>query len=54
MTSIWWTVTLRADGNRYAHVNVTGENEDAAIDAACQIELAPRRSVVSVKRFENA
>ena len=54
MADIWWTVTLRADGNRYAHVNVSAPDEDAAIDAACQIELAPRRSVISVKRFENA
>ena len=54
MTSLWWTVTLRADGDRYAHINVSALDEDGAIDAACQIELAPRRSVVSVKRFENA
>jgi hypothetical protein len=49
MTSQWWTVTLRADGNRYAHINVSAPDEDSAIDSACQIELAPRRSVVSVK-----
>jgi hypothetical protein len=52
VTNQWWTVTLRADGDRYAHVNVSTLDEDSAIDAACQIELAPRRSVISVEPYE--
>jgi hypothetical protein len=47
-----WKVTLRADGGRYAHLIVTGENEEDAMEAACRIELAPRRSVLSVSEYK--
>ena len=46
-----WKVTLRADGGRYAHLIVSGESGEEAIQTACNIELAPRRSVVSVERY---
>ena len=49
-----WKVTLRADGGRYAHLIVSGVTEDDAIDAACNIELAPRRSVVSVEVYRES
>jgi len=46
-----WTVTLRADGGTYRHLIVTGVTEDDARQAACDIELAPLRSVVSVGEY---
>ena len=46
-----WTVTLRADGGTYRHLIVTGVTEDDAKQAACDIELAPLRSVVSVGEY---
>ena len=50
MTNLW-TVTLRADGGTYRHLIVTGTTEEDAIVAACNIELAPRRSVVKVEAY---
>jgi hypothetical protein len=47
-----WKVTLRADGGTYRHLIVTGQNEEEAKQAACNIELAPLRSVVKVVRYE--
>lgn len=52
MNNIWWKVTLRADGNRYAHLVVRADTEEDAITQACNIELAPRRSVVKVATYE--
>jgi hypothetical protein len=49
-----WKVTLRADGGRYAHLIVSGETEEDAMVAACDIELAPRRSVVSVSEYRES
>lgn len=49
-----WTVVLRADGGTYRHLIVSAENEDGAMDAACTIELAPLRSVVSVKPYKES
>ena len=49
-----WKVTRRADGGRYAHLIVSGMTEDDAIEAACNIELAPRRSVVSVETYRES
>ena len=46
-----WTVVLRADGGTYRHLIVTGVTEDDARQAACDIELAPLRSVVSVGEY---
>jgi hypothetical protein len=46
-----WKVTLKADNDRYAHLIVTGKDRVEAIEAACQIELAPARSVVSVTEY---
>jgi len=46
-----WKVTLRADGGTYRHLIVSGVTEDDAMEAACQIELAPRRSVVKVTDY---
>jgi hypothetical protein len=54
MERMLWKVTLRADGGRYAHLIVSGVTEDDAIGAACQIELAPRRSVVSVSEYRES
>ena len=51
MNNTWWRVTLRADGNRYAHLVVRAETEQDAVTQACNIELAPRRSVVEVSRY---
>lgn len=47
-----WKVTLRADGGTYRHLIVSAASEDDAIVAACNIELAPRRSVVKVSMVE--
>lgn len=46
-----WKVTLRADGGTYRHLIVTGRTEDEAMVAACDIELAPLRSVVKVEAY---
>ena len=46
-----WTVTLRADGGTYPRVIVSARTEDEARQAACDIELAPLRSVVSVGEY---
>jgi len=51
MTPNLWRVTLRADGGTYRHLIVSGDTVDAAIVAACNIELAPRRSVVKVEAY---
>ena len=47
-----YRVTLRADGGTYRHLIVSATCEDDAIVAACNIELAPRRSVVKVIMVE--
>ena len=39
------------DSGTYPRVIVSAPNEDAAIVAACNIELAPLRSVVSVGEY---
>jgi hypothetical protein len=49
-----WVVTLRADGGRYAHLIVSGVTQDDAIEAACQTELAPRRSVFKVTKYKES
>ena len=49
-----WKVTLRADGGTYRHLIVTGETEEDAKRAACDIELAPSRSVVKVVAYDEA
>jgi len=54
MGNTWWKVTLRADGGRYAHLVVRANTEEDAIKQACNIELAPRRSVVKVATYEGA
>ena len=46
-----WKVVLRADGGTYRHLVVTGDCVHAAMEAACAIELAPLRSVVSVGEY---
>lgn len=46
-----WKVTLRADGGTYRHLIVTGRTEHEAMVAACDIELAPLRSVVKVVAY---
>jgi hypothetical protein len=46
-----WRVTLRADGGTYRHLIVTGANVHEATQAACNIELAPLRSVVKVVAY---
>jgi hypothetical protein len=51
MTPNLWRVTLRADGGTYRHLIVSGDTIDAAIVAACNIELAPKRSVVKVVAY---
>lgn len=48
-----WKVVLRADGGTYRHLIVTGDCVHAAMEAACAIELAPMRSVVSVSEYED-
>ena len=47
-----WRVTLRADGDRYAHLIVSAPDVECAESEACRIELAPRRSVVKVEQYE--
>jgi hypothetical protein len=47
-----WKVTLRADGGTYRHLIVTGADMHEAMQAACSIELAPLRAVVSVSEYE--
>lgn len=47
-----WRVTLRADGNRYAHLIVSAPDVECAESEACRIELAPRRSVVSCVPYD--
>lgn len=46
-----WKVTLRADGGTYRHLIVSAGSEDDAMMAACNIELAPKRSVVSANIY---
>ena len=48
-----WKVTLRADGGTYRHLIVTGADMHEAMQAACNIELAPLRAVVSVSEYED-
>ena len=53
MTSQWWRVTLHhRDSNTYPRIIVSGATEDDAMTQACMIELAPRRSVVSVEPYD--
>ena len=53
MTSQWWRVTLHhRDSGTYPRIIVSGATEDDAITQACNIELAPRRSVVSVEPYD--
>jgi len=47
-----WRVTLRADGGTYRHLIVTGATLFEATQTACNIELAPLRSVVKVVEYE--
>lgn len=47
-----YRVTLRADGGTYRHLIVSATCEQDAIVAACNIELAPKRSVVKVSMVE--
>jgi hypothetical protein len=54
MNKTWWKVTLRADSGRYAHLVVRADTVEDAITQACNIELAPRRSVVKVATYEGA
>ena len=51
-TRCMYRVTLRADGGTYRHLIVSATCEDDAIVAACNIELAPKRSVVKVSVVE--
>jgi hypothetical protein len=46
-----WRVTLRADGGTYRHLIVTGATVHEATQTACNIELAPLRSVVKVVEY---
>ena len=53
MTSQWWRVTLHhRDSNTYPRIIVSAACEDDAMTQACNIELAPRRSVVSVEPYD--
>jgi hypothetical protein len=47
-----YRVTLRADGGTFPRIIVSATSEDDAIVQACQIELAPRRSVLSVEEYD--
>lgn len=47
-----WRVTLRADGDRYAHLIVSAPDVECAESEACRIELAPRRSVVKCVPYD--
>lgn len=47
-----WRVTLRADGDRFAHLIVSAPDVECAESEACRIELAPRRSVVSCVPYD--
>lgn len=47
-----WRVTLRADGNRYAHLIVSAPDVECAESEACRIELAPRRSVIKCVPYD--
>ena len=53
MTDTWWRVTLHhRDSGTYPRIVVRGADEDDAMTQACMIELAPRRSVVSVEPYD--
>ena len=53
MTSQWWQVTLHhRDSGTYPRIIVSAATEDDAMTQACMIELAPRRSVVSVEPYD--
>ena len=47
-----WKVTLKADGDRLGRIIVSAPDEETAARYACDIELAPRRSVISVEPYE--
>lgn len=52
MTDTWWRVTLHhRDSGTYPRIIVSAACEDDAMTQACNIELAPRRSVVSVEPY---
>ena len=47
-----YRVTLSADGGTFRHIIVSAEDEQDAIRQACDIELAPRRSVVQINEYK--
>ncbi len=48
-----WEVKLRADNGTYPRLIVSADTREQAIKAACNIELAPLRSVKSVAEYGN-
>ena len=51
MDSTLWRVALRADGGGFGEVIVSARSADQAAAAACHVEKAPLRSVVSVMHY---
>jgi hypothetical protein len=47
-----WAVKLRADNGTYPRLIVSADTPERAMKVACNIELAPLRSVISVTEYE--
>jgi hypothetical protein len=46
-----WVVKLRSDSGTYPRLIVSADSAEHAMRVACNIELAPLRSVVSVEQY---
>lgn len=47
-----YVVKLKADNGTYPRLIVSADTPEQAVKVACNIELAPLRSVVSVTEYE--
>ena len=47
-----WVVRLRSDSGTFPRLIVSADSPEQAMKVACDIELAPLRSVVSVTEYE--
>ena len=46
-----WVVKLRSDSGTFPRLIVSADSAENAMKVACNIELAPLRSVVSVEEY---
>ena len=51
MSNLWCVTLFHRDSKTYPRIIVSARTEDEAKQAACAIELAPLRSVVSVGEY---